>query len=50
MVDSDVSNYIRSLYNENYNLNKFSGEDSNTLHFPALLSYSEDFLKLLSYQ
>ena len=49
MVDSDVTNYIRLIYNQNNNFNKFSGEDSNALHFPASLPSSENFLKLLFY-
>ena len=50
MLGSDVTNYIRLLYNRNNNLNKFSGEDSNALHFSALLSSPEKPFKLLFYR
>ena len=33
MVDSDATNYIRPLYDENNHLNKFSGEDNNAKFF-----------------
>ena len=49
MVGSDVTNHIRPLYNYNNNFNKFSGEDSNALHFSALLSSPESLFELLFY-
>ena len=36
MIGSDVTNYIQPLYNKKNNFNKFSGEDSNALHFILL--------------
>ena len=44
---SDFTNYIRPLYNKNNNCNQFSAEDSNALHFSALLSSLENLLKIL---
>ena len=49
MVDSDVTNYIRPLYNRNNNFNKFFEEESNALHLFALLSPPESSFKLLFY-
>ena len=47
MVSSDVTNYIQPLYNWNNNFDKFSGEDSNALHFSASLSFPERLFRLL---
>ena len=49
MVGSNVTNYIQLFYNQNNNFNKFSREDSNALHFSALLSSTESLFKLLFY-
>ena len=50
MVGSDVTNYIRPLYNYNKNFNKCSGEDSNALRISALLSSPKNLVKLFFQQ
>ena len=49
MVGSNVANYNRLFYNLNNNFFKISEEDSNALHFFALLFSSKSLLQLLFY-
>ena len=47
MEGSDVTNYIRPLYNINNNFNKFSREDSDVEKYNTLLSPLKKLIKLL---
>ena len=47
MVCSDITIYIRPLYNQNNHFNKFSRKESNGLHFSALLFFLESLFILL---